>query len=167
MNKIIALFSLLILILTACGETKVKPEVKPQKVTQTQPVTPEQKLDMQFDYVINIANFFQLKSYSGDRVYYNSRDFQTPDKIKGDVEYLSDEGINYLILLRSEILARKDARFDTAVIQRIFNSTFWYNQFASKKGMYNEARLNIYEKENIRRINEILQAGKDIKSWDE
>lgn len=151
------------LIFISCSRaTQPQTTVQPVNATNAQ----LSLLDIQYDSVLEIAKYFELKKYYGDKRYYTSSDFITPTGIKQHIDFLIDEDITYVGLLRAEILARHDYLFESPVIKRIFNFTTWYNQYAARLLRYNEASLNVFERANLIRINSILEENYPITYWD-
>jgi hypothetical protein len=90
-----------------------------------------------------------------------------PNSVDTNIAYLSEEGLSFTKVLRCEILARHHYLFkNDAVIQRIFNFTFWYDQHKAKTLRYDETTLNAFERENLRRLGKVLNEGFDIHYWD-
>ena len=144
--------------LVSCNKT-TKPEIKPA-TTREYNSKPESKLDKQYNPVMHIAMYFEKKEYNGNLMEYSDDDVKVPQQIKADIISLSDEGITYPVLLKSEIEARHYKRFRNPVIQRIFNFTFWYDQKRSKKGEFNKDSLNKYERANLRKLEALIGVSK-------
>lgn len=78
-----------------------------------------------------------------------------------DKQYIEKEALEKLserelILAKSEIYARYGYQFEDENIQRVFNRTEWYEP-KQLKDDFSEKDMNPYERENIRRIEEVIQ----------
>ncbi len=78
-----------------------------------------------------------------------------------DKQYIEKEALEKLserelTLAKSEIYARYGYQFEDENIQRVFNRTEWYEP-KQLKDDFSEKDMNPYERENIRRIEEVIQ----------
>ena len=78
-----------------------------------------------------------------------------------DKQYIEKEALEKLserelTLAKSEIYARYGYQFENENIQRVFNRTEWYEP-KQLKDDFSEKDMNPYERENIRRIEEVIQ----------
>jgi hypothetical protein len=141
----------IIIAVTACG-SQAKPAVKLKfggGSQQKDAKNPAVRTDSAFDSAQNVSRYFTLKTYEGATRLYTDKDLVPPKEIEAELAYLGKDGINYSLLLRDEIAARHSGRLTNPVSQKIFNLTFWYDQKASKKGVYDESMLNETEKGNV------------------
>lgn len=155
------------LILVSCGGKQGVVKTEGGNIrTQSDNTTQVQKaVDVEFDAALDIANYFIMKAYDGDKRLYTSNDLVVPEKLILPIEALSGQGVTYNGLLENEIYARHNAMLKPAIYQKIFNLTTWYDQKLVKSG-FNNYKMNDVENGNIKYLeNEIdINVAKDNHS---
>ena len=97
-----------------------------------------------------------LGSQNGVEWEYTGFLLEDSDKQYIEKETLEKMSERELILAKSEIYARYGYQFEDENIQRVFNRTEWYEP-KQLKDDFSEKDMNPYERENIRRIEEVIQ----------
>ncbi|MBO8463395.1 MAG: YARHG domain-containing protein [Firmicutes bacterium] len=97
-----------------------------------------------------------LGSQNGVEWEYTGFILEDSDKQYIEKETLEKISERELILAKSEIYARYGYQFEDENIQRVFNRTEWYEP-KQLKDDFSEKDMNPYERENIRRIEEVIQ----------
>ena len=97
-----------------------------------------------------------LGSQNGVEWEYTGSILEDSDKQYIEKEALEKLSERELILAKSEIYARYGYQFEDENIQRVFNRTEWYEP-KQLKDDFSEKDMNPYERENIRRIEEVIQ----------